>query len=948
MNNKKFFAFSLPLLLSPLIAGCSNSGSATASHKIAQKAPETAHRLDAGDFSNAVPLTRDELKIDLKSINTTPASKSVTVNFNSSRLTGYGTTSKGSYVVIDDPDYSGSPTDASLSGNVDPEYGVPSFNGYTIEMTDKATFTLSCTEVASGDSISRKDFIVPSIVEYSGSFVIKNHSILKDSLVFDGEEYGKASFDYFIIPEGIERIEAGAIQLMPVAYPEEKDGEDVIRKAYEGVKIVTPYASRPAGWEDGWLTFSDGSVVTDADVEWGYQLIDETSELYTKVSKTNNEVTNCKQNTGTNINYYGELETAVSNDDNSLFALIDDVNFSGDLVNPLRTTEGRTAPYHLSAYVNEMVDTEVDVVIPSQISYAASDIVLDVKSIKPRILSLELDDEKNHIGALKNIYIPATIETIDSNAFRGLTDDVNIYCEAASKPDLWSDSWIPSNFPSANVHWGSVIPAAKINVNAGDEVRQYRTSNEADTYIIGYVYEKENTYYSAFDKAMYTKDELKDGKSPTGHDVIEVEDTRPAFNLPLVVSYTVNKNGGGSRTVTEELKVQSSEDGLLNPFDSVKTSTFAKSIDVLIESDETLDANSFVFYNIYRATTTKILTKQLDTETGELVEKMVSYTIPDTSVSFSSTSLKRFDKEINIDQIIKYKFNGVTSFGDYTNISMLVDKVLPSFYFEGMDPAFIESNRVFIDSGEYSVRYAIYDVSSSFYRISYQTSSGLKEKRIAVKTPNPVIILEADKGNNISFLINNASVGSDFSAGKLRRFELIGLTLNIHLWNNKNSSKVSRSDLSMHFGAIDIMPERTSSPAVFSVVGFLVTFFVIYTIAFAGGAVGLYFFLKNKYKNDEFRRMNTKKYIKSAIIFYLGVAVVLLTILAVIMRTGVMMSSVSVHNPIDILIVIPGIISIVAIGYFVKFTYGKIKANKHRKKIKKLKIDQDVNDDGTN
>ncbi|MCR5184676.1 MAG: hypothetical protein K6C32_01150, partial [Bacilli bacterium] len=181
-----------------------------------------------------------------------------------------------------------------------------------------------------------------------------------------------------------------------------------------------------------------------------------------------------------------------------------------------------------------------------------------------------------------------------------------------------------------------------------------------------------------------------------------------------------------------------------------------------------------------------------------------------------------------------------------------------------------------------------------------------------------------------------------------RRFELIGLTLNIHLWNNKNSSKVSRSDLSMHFGAIDIMPERTNSPKIFSAVGFIALFFSIYTIAFAGGSVGLYFFLKNKYKNDEFRRMNTKKYIKSAIIFYLGTAVVLLTLIAIILRTGVMKSSVSVHNPIDILIVIPGIISIVAIGYFVKYVYGKIKSNKHRKQIKKLKIDQDVNDDGTN
>ena len=71
------------------------------------------------------------------------------------------------------------------------------------------------------------------------------------------------------------------------------------------------------------------------------------------------------------------------------------------------------------------------------------------------------------------------------------------------------------------------------------------------------------------------------------------------------------------------------------------------------------------------------------------------------------------------------------------------------------------------------------------------------------------------------------------------------------------------------------------------------------------------------------------------------------TVLFIIFRAGIFNNSISVHNPLDLFIVIPGIISIIVIGYFIRYLVLKYKDNKKLKEAKKLKLEQDVADDGT-
>ena len=628
----------------------------------------------------------------------------------------------------------------------------------------------------------------------------------------------------------------------------------------------------------------------------------------------------------------------------TVYVVIDDENFSGDPSDPSLDIS-LTKPYYFSGYTIEIADitASANLVIPEQMTYGSIFVIQNTKIVAN---ALSFNAEEGYTPKITSLTIPDGITDIDAGAIVNVPDSVTIYCEAASKPIGWSDSWTDAN----NVVWGYELTDTQNSLLSQATGSNIKTDYEdATTYILGYIYEtKASTWYCPSCKKTYTNDEIgPDHLCPEdGSAFIEIPDVRPAMNYPLVVSYTINTSNGGTRDVCEALPITYADESNINPYNSVTSSSYSRDFDIILNDGETVDFSSFVFYNIFKSTTTVVVGKD---STG--VDKEFNYIIPDLATSYSSIAKKRFASEIDIKDIIDYKFTGVTTFGDYTMVSMNVDKVMPSYYETAMAST-VASNQLKIDSGVYRIRYAFYDISNSKYRIAYDddnnSSTADVEKEMSISTPLSVIVLEHNTGNQLSFLIKNSEVGQKFSADKLRRFEFVSLTINIHLWDNTNQNIVSRTACSIHFSEIDVMPSRTSHPQVFSISLFLLIFNIIYLLAFAGGSVGLFFFEKEKYKNDEFRRVKPKQFVERAAVFYVGSAIVLFTILSIIFRFGIFDNSIATTNPIDWFVVIAGIISIVLIGYFVKYLVTVIRVAKQRKLTYKLKLNEDIADDGTN
>lgn len=186
-----------------------------------------------------------------------------------------------------------------------------------------------------------------------------------------------------------------------------------------------------------------------------------------------------------------------------------------------------------------------------------------------------------------------------------------------------------------------------------------------------------------------------------------------------------------------------------------------------------------------------------------------------------------------------------------------------------------------------------------------------------------------------------------FSATTIRQLSLVSFYITIDLFNNSSSSVVARSSYTARFGYVMVMP-YSDTASVFDINTMLIILSIIYLIVYAIATVILFFYLKNKYKNDEFRRMKPKSYFTKSILGLVGSIIVILCITFIILRATSFNNAIVVYNPLDPFIIVFAVLSILIVGYFIKYLAVTYKANQDRKRNIKLHLSEDVEDDGTN
>lgn len=503
-----------------------------------------------------------------------------------------------------------------------------------------------------------------------------------------------------------------------------------------------------------------------------------------------------------------------------------------------------------------------------------------------RIRNLMID---THAGtsydSVRSIYIPNSVETVSFEAFINVPDDLTFYVEHESKPEGWDDEWCDGG----KVVWGyTEIPNNKRSVSRNTATR---TFGDVSDYYLGYT-----------------------------------DPNNSENNRPLVVSYTVIDASGKPITRWEELPIESE----INNFDGIGTNLGNNSMDRNIELDfedgETLDYHSITFYNIY-----------------PLAEGETK--APDFDKPYYYIARKKFSEEYHVSNYLSYKFKETATFMNFTAVTMTIDRVTPSPYLTEMASTY-EEKIDFIKSGRYVLRYAFYNLSACTYEVRYKDNGVLVEKKIPVKTPESAFAFNKEKNNQVTFLINNADVGKNFSTNKLVEFDISGLTLNMHLYDLDNNIKVGRTELTKTFGRIEIK-SNDDSLKLFSIDVFFAVLFPVYFLLYALASTGLYFFLKEKNKNNEFKRMKTKPFVIKCVISAVCSSIVVLELLSILFRFTVINNSITVFNPIDIFIVFAGILSVIIIGYFIRYIYISVKNNLHRRQVVRLNLGSDEDDDGT-
>ena len=328
-------------------------------------------------------------------------------------------------------------------------------------------------------------------------------------------------------------------------------------------------------------------------------------------------------------------------------------------------------------------------------------------------------------------------------------------------------------------------------------------------------------------------------------------------------------------------------------------------------------------------------------------DPITSLFVPDTTKEFHLAPAHAFKYTFGIDDFLEYSFTKVSVFSTYMAVNLDFDLLKEKNVYEKLNSNYFHSNKENIDNGKYIIRYRLTSLNSCGFRLTFDTENGPVTETIKISTPVKYYNFEKTNNNNVVFLLNQTALASDFKVENITKFEFIGLNIELDLFIPETNAKVARSNVATRFGNLVLFDKEISNMSVFSVDAFLIIFAISYVALYIVIATSLYFYLKNKFKNDEFRRMKTSRYLVSSSLGLFGLGIVLYALTFVILRFTALANTIVVYNPVDAFIIIFGIASVLVIGYFIKNMVARIKAEKQRRISIKLNLDKDAFNDGT-
>ena len=489
---------------------------------------------------------------------------------------------------------------------------------------------------------------------------------------------------------------------------------------------------------------------------------------------------------------------------------------------------------------------------------------------------------------VESITIPNTITTIHANSFPDELPEgftFNVEFAEGDVPATWEAGWNHG----ATINYGYEFPTAN-NKEIITSIESYGDKNA--NFVIGY-YPETGTKY------------------------------------PLVMSYRLK-----NETETRYFEFSKSTTSSLGSYyDSVgyqlseTNNNMYADVELDLSSGNEIDPNSIVIHNVFAS------------------NKVDGSWTPDFANPYKVTPSVGVASALDVTELLTFEFTGLTTFAGYTSVNVLFNHGGDEAY-AALKPSFYNQYKERIDRGDISVRYRFASLNSCAFEIVYNNGSEDVRSIVPIQTPVSNYTLENQKGNIVSFLLKNSDVGAGFNAKTIRKLGFYGFYVNVELYL-KDKGPVSRSNVVSRFSSLELM-SYTDSAKTFDINVFLILLSLGYIVVFLAGAVVLFFVMKEKYKNDEFRRVKPKSFWLKALLALAGGLIVLLALTFIVLRFVAMNNAIVVYNPVDAFIIIFAIAAVLVIGYFIKYLVATQKANKTRKMTIKLKLNEDAAEDGTN
>lgn len=211
--------------------------------------------------------------------------------------------------------------------------------------------------------------------------------------------------------------------------------------------------------------------------------------------------------------------------------------------------------------------------------------------------------------------------------------------------------------------------------------------------------------------------------------------------------------------------------------------------------------------------------------------------------------------------------------------------------------------------------------------------------------------------NSTSFGNNN--VVFNFPAegiNGVKNFYLSKPMLTISVVNKETNKEVASSSFSYRFGEVGCgiaeiknydgsvaVAANPIAPVDADLIAILI--FVGITVIFLAACLTMFFYKKNKYKDNEFKRVDPIAYLKTSIIAYIFFVIGGLDIYYLAMRTNGLNNSELFANPVDIIVIVFTLVTFLLGCYFIRKYYISIKETIEKNRRERLNLNNKTEDD---
>ena len=561
--------------------------------------------------------------------------------------------------------------------------------------------------------------------------------------------------------------------------------------------------------------------------------------------------------------------------------------------------------YDASVYnisFNKTAVGEKDViVIPSTITRNKG-FTFDVSTI-PADCCFDRESGLPSYEGIRKIIIPATVTTIEPGAFYDVPEGVEICCEA---PEFYEDEEgnPVETYPG---DWTDITPTYDYELTE-DQLRQLDLATpSAETFGDG----------ADFFLGIQTEE----------------------YDFPLQLEYCFEtQNASGDWVVENTTRWQEIEIQATNtPYDAVGTrmgkSTITFYISIDVPANSRVYADSLQFHNIYRAT---------PAEGGGMVPDIVEG--EEWNGEYCATPSIAYEAVPHFDDFFEMSPLSFSTLGDYLQVEVEFKRqpgetgygVYPT-----LEPTLFAQNRAALDSGLLVVRYQFAALDQASYLFTLKDGTVLER---SVSTPVKYILLTANV-NKTGFLVNVGDIPG-LKLNEIASMQFSNFTIKCDLYNTSTHAIVTKSSLSLRFASLTLLDDFANTRH--NEVGMIILIaYLVYVAAFAAIAISYYFYAKRRFRNDEFRRVKPKRYLLNTIKNFIGFATIFSAILFIYCRWGLLRTTVVTFNPLDAFVAAFTVIGAIFLGFTIKNMVVSFKNARKRKEALRLKLDQDVVDDGT-